>query len=129
MFWNRKHNERKQLEKEKRKQTYERVLQLHENATFLFYVDDVIYESYQGEQCVKLVGTAAIGSATLEDMYVLYNYAGIKKADIQVEEFYEGADAVNTLIAQEKTVAIYPKQREISYKAGDILCKLDACVE
>lgn len=124
VFWNRKSNERRQLEKEKRRQTYERVLQLHKRASFLFYIDEVILESYVGKDCVKLVGNVATGSATVGEQFELYSCNGMKKADVHAEEFYVGADRVDALVAEEKTVAVYPIQNDIPYKAGDILCKL-----
>lgn len=129
VFWKQKNSQSKRQQKEKRKQVYERVLQLHKHAAFLFYVDDVILELYHGQECVKLVGTVAIGNATLDQSYELYSCTGIKKADIEVEEFYVGADAVKILMAGDKTVAIYPRQSEVSYKAGDVLCKLHVCGE
>ncbi len=129
MFWKQKNNASNRQQKEKRKQAYDRVLQLHKQASFLFYVDDVIFELYNGEQCVKLVGTVASGSTTLEEQYELYSCTGIKKADVQPEEFYVGADAVMNLMAGDKTVAIYPQRSNVIYQAGDILCKLNDCLE
>ncbi len=124
MFWNRENREKKKLAKMKRQEAYDRVYKLHQDATFLCYIDEVCEEEYQGEQCIKLVGSMAIGEGTVEEQYSLYSCEGRWKATVDIDEFYIGADSVEKLESSDKVVAVYPKQRDISFKAGDILCRL-----
>lgn len=123
MFWNRKDRVQKRLAKQKRKEQYDRVYKLHEEATFLCYIDDVYTETFEGKMCIKLIGSMAIGEGTVQDHYGLYSCEGRLKATIEIDEFYVGADSVNKLESSDKTVAIYPKQQDVKYMAGDMLCK------
>lgn len=124
MFWNREEREKKKIAKQKRKEAYDRVYQLHQNSSFLCYIDNAYLEEYQGKQYVKLSGSMALGEGSVSEQYKLYDCTGRFKAEINVEEFYVGNDSVQTIVADDKDVAIYPKQQDISYKAGDLLCKL-----
>ena len=108
----------------KKKEAYERVYRLHEEASFLFYIDDVYFEKYNGKDCVKLEGTMAKGSGTVEDTFYLYSCQGRKKATITIDEFYIENNKVEQLEAGDKRIAVYPKEQDINYKAGDMLCKL-----
>ena len=44
MFWKRLDREKKKIEKAKKKEAYDRVLALHQNAQFLCYIDEVYTE-------------------------------------------------------------------------------------
>ena len=124
MFWSREEKEKKKLAKLKRQEAYDRVYKLHQEAEFICYIDEICEEEYQGELCVKLVGNIAMGEGTVQEQYSLYSCEGRWKGTVDIEEFYVGADKVNQLDGSDKQVAIYPKQRELAFKAGDILCKL-----
>lgn len=118
MIFRRKKNEKKEKQ-------YARVYELHEKSTFLCYIDDVYQEAYEGRSCVKLEGVVALGIGTVEDTYVLYSCTGKKKAEITVDEFYIKNDSVKQLEAGDKRVAIYPKDQDVAFCAGDMLCKLE----
>lgn len=123
MLWKSGDKERKKQIKIERKQDYDRVYQLHKDAMFLCYVDDAYMEEYKGDAYVKLEVTVAMGEGLISEQYALYDCKGRHKAEVEMEEFYVGADSVDKLCASDKKVAIYPKQQDIAYKAGDILCK------
>lgn len=124
MFWNREDREKKKLAKLKRQEAYDRVYKLHQEANFLCYIDEVYEEEYHGEMCIKLVGSMAAGEGTIDEQYALYSCEGRWKATVDIDEFYIGADSVEKLESSDKEVAIYPKQKEISFRVGDMLCKL-----
>lgn len=113
----------KRRKQKKSNPDYDRVYQLHKQAEFLCYIDDAYMEKYQGKEYVKLLGIVAIGRGLISDTYQLYNCKGQKKADITMEELYVGQNRVEEIQGGDKPVALYPKQQEISYIAGDILCK------
>lgn len=116
--------EKKKTEQLKRQESYDRVYDLHEQAEFLCYINDVYMESYQGTEAVKLEGLVAKGTGNVEDTYFLYSCNGRKKAEITMEELYLGSNKVECLVGGDKRVALYPKEQDVQYKAGDILCKL-----
>lgn len=124
MLWKSGDKERKKQKNIERKQNYDRVYQLHKDAMFLCYVDDVYMEEYKGDSYVKLEVMVAIGEGHIGEKYSLYDCKGRYKADVEIEEFYVGADSVDKLCASDSKVVIYPKQQNIVYKAGDVLCKL-----
>lgn len=124
MFWKRNDREQKRLAKKKRKENYDRVYKLHEEAKFLCYIDDAYTEEFEGKECIKLIGSMASGEGTVQERYSLYSCEGRWKAEIEIDEFYVGADSVNKLESSDKTVAIYPKQQDVKYVVGDMLCKL-----
>lgn len=108
----------------KRNENYERVYKLHEQAEFLCYIDDAYMETYNGNEYVKLLGIVAKGKGMVSDRYQLFDCNGRKKADITMEELYVGTDKVEELNGGDKPVALYPKEQDISYIAGDILVKI-----
>lgn len=108
----------------KRQQQYDRVYALHEQAEFLCYINDAYVESYQGTEAVKLEGLVAKGKGSVEDTYFLYSCNGQKKAEITMEELYLGGNQVECLEGGDKRAALYPREQEVSYKAGDIVCIL-----
>lgn len=124
MFWNRNDREQKRLAKKKRKENYDRVYKLHEDAKFLCYIDDAYTEEFEGKVCIKLIGSMASGEGTVQEQYSLYSCEGRWKAEIDIDEFYVGADSVDKLESSDKAVAIYPKQQDVKYMVGDVLCKL-----
>lgn len=115
----------KKLQKKRRQENYDRVYALHEQAEFLCYINDVYKEKYQGRDFVKLEGLVAKGIGKTEDTYLLFSCYGVKKADVHMEELYNGNSKVKQLEGGDKRVALYPKEQDVFYKAGDILCKLD----
>ena len=119
----------KKEEKEKRQKIYDRVYALHEQAEFLCYINDAYKEEYQGKYLMKLEGLVAKGVGRVEDTYSLYDCEGRKKAEITMDELYLGMNSVEQLEGGDKRVALYPKEQDIPYKAGDILCKLKADVK
>lgn len=124
MFWNRADKEKKQLEKQRRKEDFDRVYKLHQNAQFLCYVNEAYTEEYNGDTVIKLEGCMASGEGTVHEKYGLYDCKGRLKAELDIDEFYVGTDSVTKLVADDKKVAIYPKQQNVNCKAGDLLCKL-----
>lgn len=124
MFWKRLDREKKKIEKAKKKEAYDRVLALHQNAQFLCYIDEVYTEEYNGVPVMKLEGIVALGKGTIHEKYSLYDCKGRLKTEIEIEEFYIGGDSVEELIAEDKKIAIYPKQQCENCCAGDVLCKL-----
>lgn len=64
------------------------------------------------------------GKGRVDEKYYLYDCDGNLKAELDIDEFYAGTNSVDILEAADRKVAIYPKQQNIRYKAGDILCKL-----
>lgn len=110
--------------KEKQKENYDRVYRLHEQALFLCYIDDAYMETYNGKEYMKLLGIVAKGEGHVLDAYELFDCNGRKKADITMEELYVGQNKVEEIKGGDAPVALYPKEQDISYKAGDILCKL-----
>ena len=124
MFWNRSDREKKKLERAKRKEAYDRVLQLHQNTQFLCYINEVYKEEYNGNQVIKLEGCMAAGEGTIHEKYGLYDCKGRLKKELDIDEFYVGGDSLEKLTAYDQKVAIYPKQQNVNYQAGDMLCKL-----
>lgn len=124
MFWSRETQEKKKLAKQRRQEDYDRVYKLHKEAKFLCYIDEVCAEEYEGKMYKKLIGTMASGAGTVSEQYMLYSSRGRLKGMVDVEEFYIGADAVEKLECFDKTVVVYPRQQDLEYQSGDILCKL-----
>ncbi len=124
MFWKRLDREKKKIEKAKKKEAYDRVLSLHQNAQFLCYIDDAYTEEYNGVPVMKLEGFVTLGKGTIHEKYGLYDCKGRLKTDLEIEEFYIGGDSVEELVAEDRKIAIYPKQQHENYQAGDLLCKL-----
>ena len=129
MFWNKDNKEKKQQEILRKQKMYDRVYALHEQAEFLCYIDDAYKEEYNGELFIKLEGLVAKGTGTCSDTFVLYDYAGRKKGEIMMEELYLGNEKVEQLECGDKKIALYPKQQDINYCAGDILCKIVQPIE
>lgn len=121
MFFNR---EKKQRESERRKRAYDRVYALHEQADFLCYVNDAYQEEYKGKSYIKLEGLVAKGIGRVEDVFFLFDCTGKKKGRITMEELYLGTNSVEQLEGGDKKVALYPREQNLDYQAGDILCKL-----
>lgn len=107
---------------QKQQDNYNRVYQLHQDAFFLYYIDDAYLEPYDGGKFMKLEGVVAKGTAKPTDTLILYNCNGRKKASITAEEFYVGQSKVELLEGGDKKVAIYPKEQDVDYIAGDMLC-------
>lgn len=124
MFGMKSNRMSKKEEKEKRQKIYDRVYALHEQAEFLCYINDAYKEEYQGKYLMKLEGLVAKGVGRVEDTYYLYDCEGRKKAEITMDELYLGMNSVEQLEGGDKRAALYPKEQDIPYKAGDILCKL-----
>ena len=125
MFLNKDNRQKKKIQKQKRKEKYDKVYALHEKAVFLCYIDDAYPEKYDGMMSMKLEGVVAKGTGRLEDTFLLFDCEGRKKAVITMEELYCGSNSVKQLEGGDKRVALYPKEQEVSYSAGDILCKLE----
>ncbi len=124
MFFDRERRYNRRTKQKKRNKAYERVYRLHEQADFLCYINDAYMEEYKGESFVKLEGLVAVGTGSLEDTFWLFDCEGRQKGKITMEEFYLGTNSVKQLTGGDKKVALYPKEQDISYQAGDILCKL-----
>ncbi len=103
-------------------QAYQRVFELHQRAQFLCYINEAYLEPNGEAMCMKLEGIVARGTGTLGDRYQLYDCRGRKKAEITMEELYLGRDSVPSLQGGDKRVALYPKEQEVPYMAGDLLC-------
>lgn len=114
----------KKEETEKRQKIYDRVYALHEQADFLCYINDAYKEEYQGEHLMKLEGLVAKGIGKVGDTFFLYDCEGRKKAEITMDELYLGMNSVEQLEGGDKRAALYPKEQDVPYMAGDILCKL-----
>ena len=122
MFFSKQKKYEKELKKQKRQQIYDRVYAIHEKAIFLCYIEDAYLEKYEGKSFMKLEGVVAKGTGTLEDTYLLFDCEGRQKAAIEMEELFCGKNSVTQLEGGDKKVALYPKQQDISYRAGDIIC-------
>lgn len=105
-----------------RQQADQRVYELHEQAQFLCYINEAYREPNGDVMCMKLEGIVAKGTGTLQDRYQLYDCRGRWKAEITMEELYLGQDSVTSLQGGDKRVALYPREQEVSYMAGDLLC-------
>ena len=116
-------SEHKKMMEEHRKKAYDRVYELHQKAEFLFYVNDAYLEQYEGRDCVKLEGEVAKGKGRRTDTYVLYDCEGRKKAGITMEEMYYGIDSVEEIEGDDRRIALYPKEQDVKYRAGDMICK------
>lgn len=125
MFDYGKKKQEHQMKKRRKQAEYARVYALHEQAVFLCYINEAYMEEYQGRAFVKLEGLAAKGTAKVGDTFKLYDCKGRFKAEVTMEELYCGKDSVKQLEGGDKRVALYPVEQEISYCAGDILCKLE----
>lgn len=108
----------------RRKEAYDRVYSLHQQAEFLCYINDAYMETIDGQTSVKLEGLVAMGTGNLGDVFELYDCEGNKKAEITMDELYLGANSVERLEGGDKRVALYPKEQDVVYKAGDILIRL-----
>ncbi|MCM1498826.1 MAG: hypothetical protein NC124_10220 [Clostridium sp.] len=129
MFFNRTKNVKKQQDRERRKKIYDRVYALHQQADFLCYINDAYPEKYNGGIYIKLEGVVAKGTGGLDDTYRLFDCNGRQKAEITMEELYLENNSVKELQGGDKRVALYPREQEVNYQAGDILCKLIAIQE
>lgn len=125
MFFSREVKQRKQREKESRKRAYDRVYALHEQADFLCYINDAYQEAYKGKSYVKLEGLVAKGIGRVEDIFFLFDCTGKQKGQITMEELYLGTNSVEKLEGGDKKVALYPREQDLDYQSGDILCKLN----
>ncbi len=125
MFFDKEYRHKKKIEKQKRKEKYAKVYALHEKAAFLCYINDAYPEKYNGVVSIKLEGVVVKGTGQLEDTFLLFDCEGRKKAVITMEELYCGSNSVNRLEGGDKRVALYPREQEVAYCAGDILCKLE----
>lgn len=123
-FFDSTKQQKKKRERERRKKAYDRVYALHEQADFLCYINDAYMEEYQGKNYVKLEGLVAKGIGRVEDSFLLFDCTGKEKGQITMEELYLGSNSVEQLEGGDKKVALYPKEQELNYQAGDILCKL-----
>ena len=124
MFLNQTGKLKKQQDRERRKQIYDRVYELHQQADFLCYINDAYPEKYNGGTYIKLEGIVARGTGKLEDTYLLFDCNGRQKAEITMEELYLENNSVKQLQGGDKRAALYPREQEVNYQAGDILCKL-----
>lgn len=124
MFGMKSNRMSKKEEKERQQKIYDRVYALHEQADFLCYINDAYKEEYQGEYLMKLEGLVAKGIGRVEDTFCLYDCEGRKKAEITMDELYLGMNSVEQLEGGDKRVALYPKEQDVPYMVGDILCKL-----
>ena len=124
MFGNRLSKEEKSRRRAEKQAVYDRVYTLHEQAEFLCYINDAYAEEYKGESFVKLEGLVAKGAGRVGDTFLLYDCEGRKKAEITMTELYLGTNSVEQLEGGDKRVALYPKEQNVKYQAGDILCKL-----
>ncbi len=124
MFLNQTRKLKKQQDRERRKQIYDRVYELHQQADFLCYINDAYPEKYNGSTYIKLEGIVAKGTGKLEDTYLLFDCNGRQKAEITMEELYLENNSVKQLQGGDKRAALYPREQEVNYQAGDILCKL-----
>lgn len=120
---NQEKKKKKQQEKAKRKQIYDRVYAIHNESEFLCYINDAYLEKYNGKEYVKLEGVVAKGTGKVEDTYILFDCNGKHKAEITMEELYLGNNSVEQLEGGDKRVALYPREQNVAYRAGDILCK------
>lgn len=123
IFHNRRKKEERQLKRSKQKEAYARVYALHEQADFLCYINDAYMEPYGGKDCIKLEGLVAKGTGKVTDTFRLYSCRGNFKAEITMVELYNGANPVEQIEGGDKRVALYPREQQVAYKAGDILCK------
>lgn len=126
MIFNKENRHRKEIQRQKRKEKYDKVYALHEQADFLCYINDAYLEKYKGKEFMKLEGIVAKGTGCLDDTFLLFDCEGRQKAVITMEELFCGQESVKQLESGDKRVALYPKEQEIPYRAGDILCKLNA---
>lgn len=111
-------------DKNKQIENYDRVYALHEQAEFLCYINEAYKEPYEGSHCVKLEGIVAKGTGSCTDFFELYDCNGRYKGRITLVELYLGTNRVDAIHGGDKPVAIYPVEQDITYRAGDILCKL-----
>lgn len=111
-----------------KKVAYDRVLQLHNRANFLCYINDAYLETYQGKECVKLEGVVAVGTGKVTDRYHLYDCNGCFKAEVTMDELYLGNNKVESLCGGDKKVALYPVEQDVPYIAGDLLCIEDSSI-
>ncbi len=116
-------SEYKKKMEERRKKAYDRVYKLHQKATFLFYVNDAYIERYEGTDYVKLEGEVAKGKGRRKDSFELYDCEGRKKAGITMEEMYCGTDSVEEIEEDNRRIALYPREQDVPYQAGDMICK------
>lgn len=124
MFFDKEKQRKRCMKQERKKKVYERVYALHEQADFLCYINEAYMEEYEGKSFVKLEGLVAAGTGGLEDIFLLFDCEGRQKGQITMEELYLGNNSVKQLEGGDKRVALYPKEQDIPYQAGDILCKL-----
>lgn len=129
MIFNKENRHRKEIQRQKRKEKYDKVYALHEQADFLCYINDAYLEEYKGGRFVKLEGLVAAGTGSLEDTFWLFDCEGRQKGQVTMDELYLGTDSVKQLTGGDKKVALYPKEQDIPYQAGDILCKLKQAAE
>ncbi len=114
----------KKKKKIEQNENYQRVYRLHEQAEFLCYINESYLESYKGNEYRKLEGIVAKGTGQVGECYELYDCNGRKKATVSMEEFYVGQNLVEQLAGGDKHVALYPREQDVNYVAGDILCKI-----
>lgn len=119
------YGKKKQKLKMKRQEDYARVYDLHKQAVFLLYINEAYMEEYQGRNSVKLEGMVAKGIGKAGDSFMLYDCKGRFKAEVTMEEMYCGLDLVEQLEGGDKRIALYPVEQNVTYLAGDILCKLE----
>ncbi len=95
-----------------------RVMELHNNAVFLMYINNVYIEN-ASEQIIE--GIVAIGKAEVDKEFSIYSCEGKYVTKVTIEEVYKDGDIVKVLEAEDREIKIYLKDIDDKLIAGQIM--------
>jgi len=108
-----KKNKNVHMEERKKK-----VMELHNNAEFLFYINDAYI---RGEYGQIVEGVGAIGSADIKDTFSIYSAQGEYICELHINDAYVSDNEVKVIEAMDKKVSFYPTKTNDRLMAGQLM--------
>ena len=99
-----------------------KVLKLHNDAEFLFYINDAYI---RGEYGQIVEGVGAIGSADITDTFSIYSAQGEYVCELHIRDAYVGDNEVKVIEAMDKKVSFYPTETDDRLMAGQLMIILE----
>lgn len=95
-----------------------KVMELHNNAEFLFYINDAYI---RGEYGQIVEGVGAIGSADIKDTFSIYSAQGEYICELHINDAYVSDNEVKVIEAMDKKVSFYPTKTNDRLMAGQLM--------
>lgn len=96
----------------------ERVMELHNNAVFLMYIDDAYIKKPYGQ---VVEGIVAIGKTEINREFFIYSCEGEYVTSIKIKDAYIKNDQVYVLEAGNENISLYPEEKNDRLIAGQIM--------